>query len=199
MKTDVITVTSGGQGMADALDQAAAVAAYKDLNRKKTLHLRLLTEEMLGLMRSVTGDMDGKFWIEDQRGICEIHLVVDTPMTAKKRAGLLSASTSGKNAAATGIMGRLRDFFTRDDDFDAGFFTPMMSEAVFESGTSPTLDMEWSLARYRAELLAHPREDEEAAKAWDELEKSVVTHVADEVKVYIRGDRVEMVILKNFM
>ena len=199
MKTDVITVTSGGRGMADALDQAAAVAAYKGLNNKKTLHLRLLTEEMLGLMRSVTGDAEGRFWIEDQRGICEIHLIVDTPMTAKKRAALLSASTSGKNDAATGIMGRLRDFFSRDDDLDAGFFTPMMSEAVFESGTSPTLDMEWSLARYRAELLAHPREDEEAARAWDELEKSVVTHVADEVKVYIRGDRVEMVILKNFL
>ena len=198
MKTDVIRVTSGGQGLTDALDQAAAAAVYRDLSPRNALHLRLLTEETLGLVRSVTGEMAGQFWIEDEGGLCEIHLVVHTPMTGKKREGLLSASSTGKNAAATGIMGRLRDFFAREDEFDTGFFTPMMSEAVFESGTSPTLDLEWSLARYRAELLARPRGDQDAAKAWDELEKSVVTHVADEVKVYIKGDRVEMVILKDF-
>ena len=32
---------------------------------------------------------------------------------------------------------------------------------------------------------------------WDELEKSVVTHVADDIKVSIRGQQVEMTILKK--
>ena len=35
-----------------------------------------------------------------------------------------------------------------------------------------------------------------AAEAWDELEKSVVAHVADDVKVSIHGRTVEMVIIK---
>ena len=39
--------------------------------------------------------------------------------------------------------------------------------------------------------------DEKAREMWDELEKSVVTHVADDVKVAIRGRTVEMAIYKK--
>jgi hypothetical protein len=36
-----------------------------------------------------------------------------------------------------------------------------------------------------------------AKEAWDELERSVVNHLADDVKVYIQGRDVEMVIIKK--
>ena len=49
--------------MEAALNQAEKVAAYKSLSPKNTLHLRLLTEEMMGMMRSITGETQGKFWI----------------------------------------------------------------------------------------------------------------------------------------
>jgi len=39
--------------------------------------------------------------------------------------------------------------------------------------------------------------DPRIREAWDELEKSVVNHVADDIKVYIRGRLVEMVITKK--
>jgi hypothetical protein len=41
------------------------------------------------------------------------------------------------------------------------------------------------------------QQDEQAKEAYDELEKSVVTHVADEIKVSISGRDVEMVIYKK--
>ena len=48
------------------------------------------------------------------------------------------------------------------------------------------------------EVAARVREDDgEARKAWDELEKSVVARVADDVKVSIRGRVVEMTLLKK--
>ena len=59
MRTDVITVSSRGKRMETALEQADKMAAYKGLSRKNALHLRLLTEEMMGLMRSVTGETEG--------------------------------------------------------------------------------------------------------------------------------------------
>ena len=204
MKTDTITISSLGSGMSDAFSQVDAVAAYKKLSHKQALHLQLLTEETLGLMRSITGAREGRFWIEDEKqpGLIEIHLKVIAAMDAEKRAALLSASTSGKNDAARGIMGRLRDFFSRDDAADAGFFTPMMSEAMYEYSTSPSLDLEWSLMRYREEVVQRTKgdsRDEEALQAWDELEKSVVAHVADEVQVFIRWDEAEMVIFKQLL
>ena len=39
--------------------------------------------------------------------------------------------------------------------------------------------------------------DKEAGEMWDELEKSVVTHVADDIKVNIRGQNAEMIIIKK--
>ena len=53
MKTDKITVTNAGQGMAEAVDQAAAAAAYRGLTGKEKVHLRLLAEEMLGMLRQI--------------------------------------------------------------------------------------------------------------------------------------------------
>lgn len=50
MKTDVITVSSQGVQMASALNLAEKVAAYKELSGKNALHLRLLTEETMGMM-----------------------------------------------------------------------------------------------------------------------------------------------------
>ena len=66
MKTDVITVSSKGNQMEAALAQAEKVAAYKGLTGRNAMHLRLLTEEMMGMMRSITGETEGKFWIEDE-------------------------------------------------------------------------------------------------------------------------------------
>ena len=111
MKTDVIRVSGKGNRFEAALKQADKVAAYKELSRKGALHLRLLTEEMMGMMRSITGEPEGDFWIEEQDGEYELHLRVKTLLSAERKEQLLAASTSGKNESAKGLMGRLREFF----------------------------------------------------------------------------------------
>ena len=200
MKSDVIKIDSGEASVQDALNQAEAVATYKRLPPKSALHMRLLTEELMGLMQSITGEKSGEFWIEDKDKVYELHLLVYTRMSLKKREQLLSASTSGKNAARRGIMGALRDMFDREGDSDVAPFTaPMLLNTGFDAPTSPALDYEWSLSRYREELQPLVgQHEQEAVEAWDELEKSVVTHVANEIKVFIRGDQVEMVLYKSF-
>ena len=199
MKTDVIVVSSKGARMETALLQAEKVAAYKGLPTKDALHLRLLTEEMMGMMRSLTGETEGEFWIEDQAGEYRLHLRVQTRMDSGKREQLLSAASSGKNESARGLMGRLRDFFDRGADEDVASVTsPLLLSGVFEESTTPTLDWEWSMVRYEDQLSARiRRDDSQAREAWDELEKSVVAHVADDVKVSIRGRQVEMTIIKK--
>jgi hypothetical protein len=198
MKTDVITVSSKGKRMESALAQVDKLAAYKGLSPKDALHLRLLTEEMMGMMRSITGETNGEFWIEDEDGVYQLHLRVATRLSADEREQLLAASSTGKNESARGLMGRLRDFFdwSSDEDLDA-VSNPLLLPDMFDS-TSPTLDWEWSMIRYENALSARVEKNEAGAKeAWDELEKSVVKHVADDVKVSIRSGIVEMIIYKK--
>ena len=54
------------------------------------------------------------------------------------------------------------------------------------------------MMRYENALSARMEQhDAGAQEAWDELEKSVVKHVADDVKVSIRNGIVEMTIYKK--
>ena len=81
MKTDVISVFGRGNRAEAALEQADKVVAYKGLTGKNALHLRLLTEEMTGLMRSVTGATEGQFWIEDHEVVNEyVTFKIEMPL-----------------------------------------------------------------------------------------------------------------------
>ena len=200
MKTDVITVSSRGNRMEAALGQVDKVIVYKELSGKNALHLRLLAEEMMGLMRSVTGAGEGLFWIEEEDQEYRLHLQVRARLSEEKRERLLDVSSSGKNESAKGLMGRLRDFFDWGSDEDLATFTsPLLMPEAFEHTSSPVLDWEWSMRRYESALCAQMANDPAARDAWDELEKSVVKHVADDVKVFIRNGVVELVILKKLV
>ena len=196
MKTDMITISARGNRMEAALEQVDKVIAYKELSGKNALHLRLLAEEM---MRSVTGAQEGLFWIEEEDQEYRLHLQVRTRLSEEKREQLLEVSSSGKNESAKGLMGRLRDFFDWGSDEDLATCTsPLLMPEAFEHTSSPALDWEWSMRRYESALYAQmAKNDPTAREAWDELEKSVVKNVADDVKVYIRNGVVELVILKK--
>ena len=198
MKTDVIMVSSKGKRMEAALEQVEKAAAYKGLSAKNTLQLRLLTEEMLGMMRTLTGETEGKFWMEDKDGEYQLHLQVEARLTSERREQLLSVSSSGKNESARGLMGRLRDFFDWGSDGDLSeWSSPLLVPEALEYSSSPALDLEWSMMRYESALSARIDMDDAAKEAWDELEKSVVKNVADDVRVSIRNGVIEMIILKK--
>lgn len=189
MVSDIITISNKGDQTEAALDQADKVAVYKELSKKSAIHLRLLTEEMLGLMRSITGADAGQFWIEDNEGTFELHLKVETFIDYEQREQLLSTSKSGKNEAARGIMGKIRTFF---DPVDG------MPVYMLPSSGMVGVDMTWSMRSYQNLLETHIEQKKEGAQeAWDELEKSVVSHVADDIKVSMVGRNVELVIYKK--
>ena len=199
MKSDLVVVSNNGSGIEAALAQAEKVALYKELSTKNALHLRLLTEEMMGMMRAITGETEGEFWIEDNDATYELHLRVKTRMNSEKRDQLLSASSTGKNESARGLMGRLKDFFDREMDEDiASMGSPLVLPDMYENTSMNTLNWEWSMSSYQHQLAAMVKDrNPQAMEMWDELEKSVVTHVADEIRVSIRGQQAEMIIQKK--
>ena len=189
MKSDVIIISNDGSGMDEALGQADLVGAYKKLSAKGMLHLRLLTEETLSMMRSIAGNVKAQFWIEDEDKNFQIHLRTQTFVDFEKRDKLLSISTSGKNESARGIMGKIRTFF---DPLDG------MSVPFYIGSDNKHSEMSWTLSGYQETVrLMVEQKQLGADQDWDELERSVVSHLADDVKVSIRGKEVEMIILKK--
>ena len=192
MKTDILMISSDGTNMDSALAQVDKVAAYKGLSSKNALYLRLLAEETMAMMRAITGSVNGEFWMEDEDQLYTLHLKVSTLMDENAREQLLAASTSGKNEATRGFMGKIRSFFEPSSS------VPMFSAGL--GGGSPQMynSYAWSMEDYKDQLRQYREQNQNEAKdAWDELEKSVVGHLADDVKVSIRGRTVEMTIVKK--
>ena len=173
MKTDVIAVSNNGDQISAVLNQTEKAAVYAELSGKEALHLRLLSEEMMSMMRAIAGDADGKFWIESENGTFELHLQVYTNMDYFQREKLLGASSSGKNEAYRGLMGKIRFLFEPAEG------TPAFFDVAMDGANS---EMMWSLSGYQSQLERYVEEGRKGAgDAWDELEKSVIAHIADAI------------------
>jgi len=55
----------------------------------------------------------------------------------------------------------------------------------------------WSMQSYRSAIEGSSR-GAGAKDEWDELEKSIVANIADDVRIAISGDEVGMTVYKNF-
>ena len=204
MKTDVIVISPMGDGMAEALRQTEMAGTYRALTPKESLRLRLLSEEMMGMLRTIVGDIPANYWVEAEDKRFSLHLSTKARMNADMREELLKTATSGKNDAVKGFMSRIRDVFTQLGEPDSAAISPMeygfsfVDVDSFDASMGVTthgLLYGWSMREYRNELSLHRAEEPEK---WDELEKSITARLADEVKIFIRGKAVEMVIEKSF-
>ncbi len=191
MKSDVIAVSSREDQIDLVLEQAEQVAAYQKLSARGALHLRLLSEEVMSMMRAIAGDVRGEYWIENKGERYELHLKVRTNVDPRMREQLLGASKSGKNEASRGFMGKIRAFFEPVEGM------PLLLDPNPDGMYS---DMAWTMSAYQQQIRRNVEQEREgAAEAWDELEKSLVAHLADDVKVSIRGRDVEMTVYKKLI
>ena len=176
MKSDIVTVTNTGEGIGLALQAASASATYRGLESKNAIRVRLLAEEMLGLVRQIAGEFEASFWVESQGNAFELHLVLCSFITGKMRKELLKTSSTGKNEAAKGFMG--------------------MADPVLYSASADF--MNWSMQNYLANVQAESMRSDKAKAEWDELERSILANLADEVKVSVNGNKAEMTVYKTF-
>jgi hypothetical protein len=192
MKTEKIVVSSKGRGMDAALAQVDQTASQMGLSPREALHMRLLVEEMMNMVRSIIGDLEDKFWIETEDKAYRLYLQMASVLGTEQRKQLISASTSGQNEAHRGIMGKIRAFFEPMPIED----TPAYLAGTIVRGDEND-DLNWSMEAYRERLLNRKDASDEAQEEWDELEKSVVSHIADNVTVSIRNYNVELMIYKK--
>ena len=200
-----IKVTTRGEGMEEALAATEKLGLDSGLSHKENLRLRLLAEELIGLLRGISGDVEADYQARQEGKKFVLSLNADVRMTQDMRKQLLAASSSGKNSAARGFMGRLREMVAAvllpdngDSDEVSGLALGLMSLGGPARYTAGVNAYAWSMSKYMSEVRSSRETDEDAADAWDELEKSIVANLADEVSVKIVGSAVEISIAKAF-
>ena len=85
MKSNVINILNMDEGHDKAIREVKKVADYEGLEHKESMQLQLLAEEMLGLLKSVAGDVKASFWIEAGQGSFCLYLSTKTEMDMEKR------------------------------------------------------------------------------------------------------------------
>lgn len=200
-KSRELHLISNGEDMEEILTEAGIFSEQMQLGKKDALRVRLLAEETISMIQTLTGEMELSLSFIGQKDRCIIRLETDTRMDALKRDQILSLSSSGKNASAKGIMGKVRDVFEAVFTMPAGDvwveYCPhsMISGASEGFPAGQTMDVVyWSLSNYR-ENTKGSEEDSDYQEKWDELEKSIVSNLAEDVQVGVRGRHVVMSII----
>ena len=208
MKTEHIKISNDGTGMNEALNLTDSLAVSLKLSKKQSFHLRLLAEEMFSMVRAIAGNFNADFWIEENDRNCQLHLeTAKMQLDYEKRREFLSVSTTGKNIASRGIMEKIRDIF------EAGLYgmeESLKLQSEYGGGLSlygamdnlGTMDVgladaiySWSMQKYKSEIEAERSDNPDE---WDEIEKSIIANIADDVKVGVRKDSLGIIIEKKF-
>ena len=197
MKSNICKIENGTQDLVAILKESERVAEYNGLTHKQALQLRLICEELDGMLPNIVDDFSGDVWIEYEEGTCKVIASIRIPdITVAKKEDLIDVAKNKKNASAVGIVGKIRDavenFFIMDSAMSN--FDTYTGSFRLSTGYSEGVDYNylWSLATYRDTVTV------EETEAWDELEKSVIASVADDVVVGIKGKKAEIIITKKF-
>lgn len=198
MKSNVCRIEKGTKDLGAILKESEKVAVYNELTHKQALQLRLICEEMDGMLPNIIDDFDGDFWIEFDEGVCKVNASIHIPeFNTEKKEKLIKLAKDKKNAAATGIAGKIRNAienFFLDEAMAEGFRT---SPELYHLSTGFCEGVDysylWSLEDYRCSVRREAK-----SEVWDELEMSVIASAADDVIVGVKGKRADIVVVKKF-
>ncbi len=207
MKSDVIQIQSDLTGREEAMQAAEGFIKYNGFEGKDAMHIRLLTEELVSMVNGIMDGFRGDLWFESEKtkdGVCcNICLSANRSVDPAQEEQMLSVASSGKNENARGILGKIRESFRVSvqhsadgvymNEYTAANNWYSMGANSCEMSGSGMKAAYWSLTSYRMNLGS---DKASAAEEWDELEKSIIASLADDVKVWLKMETTEVVIEK---
>lgn len=203
MNKNSVVIDSAGNGFAEALDMSNRLGVEAGLDKKELLRLRLLTEETIGLLRGIAGDIKAEFEVTQYGKEFTFSLNGDVILDKKMHDQLIDASTKGENSAAKGFTGKLKEMIgtmllpgTLGHTVVSGFSMGLMnmgSPAAIDTSADAAKEYLWSLEKYEESV-----KNGNNPSAVDLLEKSIIANVADEVQVNIVNPHVEIKVFKIF-
>lgn len=195
MKTDIVMVDGNGNGREEAL--AAVEWILSDCAEKEKLRVRLLGEELMCLVKEISGEMEAEFWGERIEKKIYLHLSTNTLMYAEKRKEFLDVSTTGQNIKRRGVLGKIIEAYEKAlSPKDGRTAAEMVFSSAGMGGSSAyssSTNLMWSMSNYTDVLYGTDGTEQER----DDLEKSIIANLADEVSVGIAGDNVEVIVEKT--
>ena len=148
MKSEIIKISRAGDNLNRIFSETQKTAEYNSLDEKQAIKMRLIAEEFVGLLKELSQDFEGEFWIESENlafsFIAQIYVNEVMDLQTKRR--FIDVSSAKKNTTK-GIIGKIRDvvenlLYPENAIYSASFI-------AYQLETSVLLDDQWTLNRYR--------------------------------------------------
>ena len=175
-RTNTLRLNVSEQRMSDAVGSVQRYASKRyatkqRLGAREEMQLDLLCEEGLRIVLGIMEDVKADFWIEGSGQLYRIHIRFNAKVDSSEYRKFLGLSSEGKNEAAQGINGWLMNKLM------------MGSGMLSDNASEGNEKLEWTL-----------KEDPEI-KA--NIEETLLTSIATDIKVSISKERVELVIIRE--
>ena len=198
MKSNICKIDHGIKDLEVILQESEKIAVYNGLNQNQTLQLRLLCEEVDGMLPKIIDDFEGDFWIEYDNGVCKLNISIElADFSVQKKKELIEISSDKKNASVKGIIGKIRstieDYFLNEGNYEP-YDMPISYNIPTENYYGADYFYLWGLEQYKKTI-----NQTENKAAWDELEKSIIASIADDVVVGVKGKKANIIITKKFV
>ena len=164
------------------LNECDRMSKQAALDEKQEMHIRLLAEEMISMLPHLMEYGSGKFWINNDDGVFEMHLSVAPKLTASNKTSPI-AKVMNSDISMKSMVRRI---------------CGIIDKAASRGSELPDEDANrtsWSLGNYIARL---KQQDPDKSKSdeWDELEHSILANIADDVIVKNVGNTIELILIK---
>lgn len=197
MITNTCVLKGNDEDLKKVLEEVDFAAASNQLTHKQAIRLRLLAEEMIGIEKGILGFVRGEFYMENDQKEYKLHLDAQLYLEFSEREAFVNVSSGKRNEAYKGFKGKLLqviDSMTGANAAADGGIPPIasgyMENDIITGFQSNGLDL-WQLTRYE-------EESRNNREIWDEMEKSIVARLADEILIGFRDGRLTMTVIKAF-
>ena len=193
--TDKLWISSTVRRNSDIREILMEFAEKNRITGKAYSHLCLLAEETLGMASQMLRVYDGELWLEETAAGYEIILEADV----HGKDGIEAVPSSSPE----GFMAKIAEMMNCSFMFEnisempedlASMLPDYMSYGIRKGKDEHAWAGRWSLSAYRYNLRKQQEENPETDPALEELEKSIVAHLANEVTIGIHGHRIRLVI-----
>lgn len=173
--------------MKDLLAEVDRFTETQSLTKKERIRIRLLTKEAVGVLKATVKEGKGELKIESTENEYVISFAIDTPcISDDSKEKLIETSSGNKNEFYQGFTGKIRqaiEWLTNTDKYTAANAAPAGYSMGFIDTSRGT---QWSYQQFKKDITTDNKDN------WDELERSVLSKLANEILVGVSEHTVSL-------
>ncbi|MCR5234889.1 MAG: alpha/beta hydrolase [Lachnospiraceae bacterium] len=189
---------NGKSNMEQVFTLAEDYSRLNKLTGKDSLHLRLIVEETLEMLRLFGDDRQCTFGIEGEKTSCIIRLTFEDGYKGSLNNENNPAATGGVTGKIKYLLGNSYEALGRAGEILDKIGVQKASEEVLcEAGMNDEKDAYvWTMESYN--ISSFDRLDKDGNEDWFEISRSIIANLTDDIRVFVMPEKTELILFASF-